>query len=368
MQYNSTDAEAPVLTEKHARVGVLTLNRPAQLNALDLPSVRLFYAALNAWANDDSVAAVVVRGAGRPGKAPAFCAGGDIRFQYRAALAQAPDLGEFFNEEYALNHLIHCYPKPYIALMDGIVMGGGMGLSQRASTRIVTEQSILAMPETKIGLFPDVGGGWFLSGCPGRVGEFLAVTGQSISAADAIAVGLADIMVPAAKLASLATAISQAQCTEELDALVGASAAAAGPSSLDSLRAQIDDHFGHATMLEIVASLSSDTRPFASQALASIRQNSPTMMCIALAQVRRARSLTFAEELRAERGMIHHAFRLLPGGSCEPVEGIRALVIDKDRRPRWNPSHLEKVTEEIARGFLADPWAGEDHPLAHLEG
>ena len=152
---DAIQSAAPVQKEKVGWQSVcLTLNRPASLNALDMDMVRLFSEALEAWAKDSSVVAVVVKGAGRPGKAPAFCAGGDIRFQRNAALADDPVLGTFFDEEYRLNHLIHCYPKPYIALMDGIVMGGGMGLSQRASLRIVTERSTLAMPETKIGCFP----------------------------------------------------------------------------------------------------------------------------------------------------------------------------------------------------------------------
>ena len=360
--------EPPVLIEKHARVGMLSLNRPAQLNALNLPTVRMFATALSAWAGDDSVDAVIVRGVGRPGTGPAFCAGGDIRFQHQAALKQDPDLGAFFTEEYALNHLIHRYPKPYIALMDGIVMGGGMGLCQRASTRIVTEQSILAMPETKIGLFPDVGGGWFLARCPGRIGEYLAVTGQSIHAADAVAVGLADVMVPANRLESLTTVMTRAGSANELGELIRAVATEAGPSPLDKVRAEIDEHFGHASMLEIVGSLSNDSRPFASQTLALISQNSPTMMCVALEQVRRARSLTFAEELRAERGMIHHAFHTQSGASCEPVEGIRALVIDKDRQPKWTPARLEEVSEHVIQRFFVDPWSGSHHPLAHLDG
>lgn len=358
----------PVIIEKHARVGILSLNRPAQLNALNLPTVRLFAAALSAWAGDDSVDAVIVRGVGRPGKGPAFCAGGDIRFQHNAALVQDPDLAAFFTEEYALNHLIHRYPKPYLVLMDGIVMGGGMGLCQRASTRIVTEQSILAMPETKIGLFPDVGGGWFLARCPGRIGEYLAVTGQSIYAADAVAVGLADVMVPANSLESLTIALARAGSTNELNALIRAVATEPGPSPLDLVRAEIDEHFGHATMQQIVGSLCKDSRPFARQALASISQNSPTMMCVALAQIRRARSLTFAEELRVERGMIHHAFQMQSGASCEPVEGIRALVIDKDRQPKWTPSRLEEVSEHVIQRFFVDPWSVSDHPLANLDG
>ena len=285
-----------------------------------------------------------------------------------AALAQDPNLGRFFDEEYALNHLIHRYPKPYIALMDGIVMGGGMGLSQRASLRIVTEHSTLAMPETKIGLFPDVGGGWFLSRCPGRIGEYLAITGQSVDAADAVMSGLADSLVPSSALEALTSALLRAQSADEIDALVDASSTAPGPSQLGALQPVIDEHFGHATMPDIVASLSTDAGPFARQALDSIRQNSPLMMSIALEQVRRARSMTFAEELRSERALVHNCFHLRPGASSEAVEGIRALVVDKDRHPRWNPPRLEEVTDQAVQRYFSSPWSDANHPLADLQG
>jgi enoyl-CoA hydratase/carnithine racemase len=189
---SQTPVEQHVITEVRGRVGCITLNRPRALNALSLRMIRDITAALMAWRDDAHVLAVAVRGMGKEGPFGAFCAGGDIRFFHQAALAGNPELEDFFTEEYALNHLIHTYPKPYIAFMDGIVMGGGMGISQGASLRIVTERSQLAMPETGIGLFPDVGGGYFLSRCPGRMGEYLALTGQVTGAAEALALGLAD--------------------------------------------------------------------------------------------------------------------------------------------------------------------------------
>ena len=359
-------ADAPVLSEEIAGIGLLTLNRPASLNALDMDTIRLLTQALEAWAEDSSIAAVVVRGAGRPGKAPAFCAGGDIRFQHRAALAGDPVLGAFFDEEYRLNHLIHCYPKPYIALMDGIVMGGGMGLSQRASVRIVTERSTLAMPETKIGLFPDVGGGWFLSRCPGRIGEYLAITGRSVDAADAIRCGLADVMLPSGKLAEFASALASSEGASAIEAAARAASISPGQSRLGQLQGEIDAHFGQDTMLDIVASLKRDSRSFAREALEAISQNSPLMMSVALEQVRRARSLTFAGELRTERVLIHNCFHLRPGAAAEPVEGIRALVVDKDRNPRWNPARLEEVTRDAIQQYFVSPWTDADHPLAGL--
>jgi len=189
-----------VLVEVQGQLGLITLNRPRALNALSLGMVRTLAHALREWRDDPSILAVVVRGAGKEDVFGNFCAGGDIRFFHTAALAGDGALADFFTEEYSLNHLIATYPKPYIALMDGIVMGGGMGISQGASLRLVTERTKMAMPETGIGLFPDVGGSYFLSRCPGRVGEYLALTGLTIGSAEAIAWGLADGHVSAGEL------------------------------------------------------------------------------------------------------------------------------------------------------------------------
>ena len=187
---------AEVLSEVRGQVGFITLNRPRALNALSLGMVRDLMGILLAWQNDARVLAVAIRGSNKEGPFGAFCAGGDIRFLHAAGSQGNPQVEDFFTEEYALNHLIHHYPKPYIAFMDGIVMGGGMGISQGASLRVVTERTKMAMPETAIGMFPDVGGGYFLSRCPGHAGEWLALTGDTIGAGDAVASGLADGCLP----------------------------------------------------------------------------------------------------------------------------------------------------------------------------
>ena len=189
-----------VIAEIQGRIGCITLNRPKALNALSLPMVRALTQALQRWQDDPQVLAVAVRGTGKEGPFGAFCAGGDIRFFHQAAHAGDTALGDFFTEEYALNHLIHTYAKPYIAFMDGIVMGGGMGISQGASVRVVTERTKMAMPETNIGLFPDVGGGFFLSRCPGKLGEYLGLTGLMLSGTQAVAAKLADIALPSSVL------------------------------------------------------------------------------------------------------------------------------------------------------------------------
>ncbi len=195
--------ETHVVTEVRGRVGCITLNRAKALNALSLGMIRDITAALLNWRDDAQVLAVAIRGTGKEGPFGAFCAGGDIRFFHQAALAGNPELEDFFTEEYALNHLIYTYPKPYIAFMDGICVGGGMGISQGASLRIVTERSKIAMPETGIGLFPDVGGGYFLSRCPGRSGEYLALTGLVLGGVEALTVGLADALMDSGRLVGL---------------------------------------------------------------------------------------------------------------------------------------------------------------------
>jgi len=356
-----------VVAEVKNGIGLLTLNRPQALNALSLAMIRELTAALLAWRDDAAVTAVVVRGAGRDGKGVAFCAGGDIRFFHQAALAGNPEIEDFFTEEYALNHLIHGYPKPYVALMDGIVMGGGMGISQGASMRVVTERSKLAMPETHIGLFPDVGGGWFLSRCAGRLGEYLAMTGQVLGAGDAIACGLADVCVPSGDLAMLVEALTDQphENAEQVHATVRARAVApAATTVLD--RAAIDRHFAGGTLADIVASLRAEAGEWATATLAMLDKGSPLMTAVTLEQVRRARTMTLADDLRMERDLVRHCFQLRPGTASETVEGIRALAVDKDHRPRWNPARIEDVTPEMVAAFFASPWPAFAHPLRGL--
>ncbi|GAA0758209.1 enoyl-CoA hydratase/isomerase family protein [Ideonella azotifigens] len=371
-----------VLAEQLGDIGVITLNRANALNALSLGMVRDLTTLLLHWREDRSVSAVLVQGAGRAGKAPAFCAGGDIRFFHQAALAGNPQLEDFFTEEYALNHLIHRYPKPYIALMDGICMGGGMGISQGASVRVVTELSKLAMPETHIGLFPDVGGGWFLARCPGHTGEYLALTGQTLTAADAISLGLADALVPSAALPALVAALAQPSAvpggpadiphtTEEIATRIAAAlkphAQTAGEGSLAAHRSAIDLHFSLPTLAAIEASLASDDSEFAKATLATLHHRSPMMMAVTLELVRRARNMTLADDLRLERDLVRHCFQLRPGTASETVEGIRALAVDKDHHPHWNPPHIADVTPELIAPFFASPWPAHVHPLRELD-
>ncbi len=363
-----------VLTEVRGQVGFITLNRPKALNALSLPMVRELAAALTAWRDDPAVLAVAIRGtnkAGRPGTPEAlfggFSAGGDIRFFHEVALAGDSALDDFFTEEYRLNHLIHNYPKPYIAFMDGVVMGGGMGISQGAKVRIVTERSKLAMPETNIGLFPDVGGGYFLSRCPGSVGEYLALTGVVINADEALAYGLADIKLAAAGLPALWQALGDQSfaSANAVEAWIATHLIAASPRP-ERAGGQFDAYFSLARVKHMVDALEAAPDEAARKIGAMLRKRSPLMLHVTLEQIRRARTMSLADDLRMERDIVHHCFHLRPGVSSETVEGIRALAVDKDYTPKWNPARIEDVKPDMTQAFFASPWPAEAHPLRDL--
>ena len=361
-------------------VGLITLNRPKALNALSLPMVQALLATLQAWRDDPAIYAVAIRGSnkvGRPGSPEAlfggFCAGGDIRFFHQAALASDPALEAFFTEEYTLNHLIHNYPKPYIAFMDGVVMGGGMGISQGASLRIVTEHTKMAMPETGIGLFPDVGGGYFLSRCPGNVGEYLALTGNTIDGAQAVAWGLADVCVPADSLPGLWDALQARGSTEGLQEWIATNVIAAHAASMGAngqFDANILAAFGLGSIASMVSALEAQGTKPARAVAATLRQRSPLMLHVVLEQVRRARSMSLADDLRMERDLVQHCFYTAhlgrSGATSETVEGIRALAVDKDFKPAWNPARIENVTAEMVAPFFVSPWSSDAHPLRNL--
>ena len=356
-----------VLSEVRGQVGFITLNRPRALNALSLGMVRELMAILLAWQNDDRVLAVAVRGSNKEGPFGAFCAGGDIRFLHQAGTVGNPQLEDFFTEEYVLNHLIHNYAKPYIAFMDGIVMGGGMGISQGAALRIVTERTKMAMPETAIGLFPDVGGGYFLSRCPGHVGEWLALSGETIGAEQAIACGLADQQIALEQqeplwqqLGSESFADGAAVKDFVVSKLIAASAQPI------RARAEIDQYFALDSVSAIVAALEAAGTEWATATAATLRKRSPLMQHVVLEQIRRARQMGLADDLRMERDLVRHCFYLRPGQS-ETLEGIRALAVDKCQAPQWQPARIEDVTPEMVAPFFVSPWPAHAHPLAHLQ-
>ena len=358
-------------------VGLLTLNRPKALNALSLPMIRALTQTLVAWKDDPTIRAVAIRGMGKQGPFGAFCAGGDIRFFHEAATRGDPALEDFFTEEYTLNHLIHHFPKPYIAFMDGIVMGGGMGVSQGANVRIVTEHTRMAMPEAAIGLFPDVGGGHFLSRCPGHVGEYLALTGHVMGADEALAYGLADVVAPAHSLPDAWAALQQIAApdgqtwAEEWQRWMDTAGwpRKTGPQA-PLLTAEVEAAFGQPSVQAVVTQLERAPTPQAEKALEVLRTRSPLMLHVVLEQVRRARTMTFADELRMERDLVRHCFYTAhlqrSGLASETVEGIRALAVDKDHAPRWAPARIEEVTPDMVAPFFDSPWPAHAHPLRAL--
>jgi enoyl-CoA hydratase/carnithine racemase len=360
--------------EVRGYTGFISLNRPKALNALSLPMIRALMAQLLAWKDDKTIQQVAIRGMSKPtsegGDVPFgnFSAGGDIRFFHQAIQAGNPELEDFFTEEYSLNHLIAHYPKPYIAFMDGLVFGGGMGISQGASHRIVTERTKMAMPETGIGLFPDVGGGYFLSRCPGFVGEYLALTGVQIGADEAISYGLADVKVSADALAALWESLASQNITE----IAINNIATKAINTLDTAEnnAEIDTYFSLSTVSQIIAALEASNQAWELQTAATLRSRSPLMLHVVLEQIRRGRHLNLAQNLQMERGMVRHCFYTAHlgrfGNASETVEGIRALAVDKDHTPRWNPSQINEVTNDMVAPFFVSPWPDAAHPLAHL--
>lgn len=325
-------SESTLVMAREGRAGTLLMNRPKALNALDLDMIRGFQAALDAWAADPAVALVVLEGAG--GKA--FCAGGDVRAVREAAIAgdRAP-VRAFFTEEYAVNQGIADFPKPWVSLIDGVCMGGGIGLAIHNGPRVVTEHALLAMPETAIALFPDVGTSYVLPRLPGAIGTWLALTGARMRGADNVHCGFATHSVPREHLPALRAAL-----VESGDAGVVERFAAPLPeASFAPHRGAIDRCFGQPTVLGIVHALEADGSEWALAQLAILRRMSPTSLCVSLELLRRARALdlagALAEELHLTEGVVHDHpdFR----------EGVRSVLVDKDGAPAWTPRSLEEV-------------------------
>lgn len=366
--------QGDVLAEVQGKVGLITLNRAKALNALSLEMVRSITHVLSAWQHDPRVQAVAMRGMGKESAFGAFCAGGDIRFFHQAALAGDPRLEDFFTEEYRLNHLIHHYPKPCIVFMDGIVMGGGMGLAQGAKLRIATERTKMAMPETMIGLFPDVGGGYFLSRCQGALGEYLGLTGQMLNGAEAVFAGLADVLCDSSQLNALWTQLPNVDWAQPVEALKNftspfaqatQTAQAATPVWWSS---DVNHAFEAADLQGIAKSLQATGH---TQALEALRKRSPLMLAVTLEQIRKARHMNLSDELRMERDMVRHSFHpqhlnRTPSQS-DTVEGIRALAVDKDHAPHWSPVHIDEVTTDMVTPFFTSPWPAAAHPLRDLQ-
>ncbi len=335
-----------ILLEKRGSLGLVTLDRPRQLNALTLAMVRALHPQLLRWADDADVKAVAIRANG--GKA--FCAGGDIRALYD--LKQAGQLDEaraFWREEYLLNRDIKRYPKPYVALINGIVMGGGVGLAMHGSHRVASETFLFAMPEVGIGFFPDVGATYLLPRLADAFGSYLAITGARIRRGDAMAAGLATHAAPAAAFDGIVAALAAGA---SVDAALEAVTVAPEAAQHAGEHALIAEVFSAGSVGEILARLdrkAADGSEFAAKAAATMRQKSPTSMAIALEQVRRGAAMTFEEAMRAEFRVVS---RIAEGHDF--YEGVRAVIVDKDNAPRWRPARVEDVDPAaIAAHFVA---------------
>ena len=358
-----------ILCEVRNSLACVTLNRPAALNALSLGMVEELKAELTRFAADPSIRAVLLQGAGEK----AFCAGGDVRALYDSFHAAGTLHTEFFAREYPLDYQLHRYPKPYIALMNGIVMGGGMGIAQGSRLRIVGDRTRMAMPEVGIGFFPDVGATFFLSRLPGAFGPYLALTGTQIRAADALFVGLADCYLPPAALQSLPAELEALTWSgtgseadrSDLERLLKRLAASAGDAPLAKLRPAIEQHFAAAGIAELLASLERESRPEYAQWAAETRKlllaRSPTMLAVTLRQMHLGRSMNLADSLRLELGMVRQCF--VHG---DFMEGVRAVIVDKDNAPKWRPPRIEDVTPASVDAIFRDPWSVGEHPLANL--
>ncbi len=332
--------DGEVLVRQLGALRRLTLNRPKALNALTLDMVETMTAHLRAWAQDDAAGAVLIDGAGERG----LCAGGDLRALYDAATAKSYALPEqFWAAEYRLDVMIARYPKPVIALMDGMVMGGGVGISAHAAHRVVTERSLVAMPEVSIGYFPDVGASYLLARAPGYVGTHLALTGARIGAADAIYCGLADLHVAAENLAGLPSALADCRTAQDARARLHQIAAPPAAGGLAAARAWIDPCYGAGQVEDIVARLRANGGEAARAALAALQSVSPTSLKITLRNIRAALSFSRVEQSFQQ----DYRISLACIAGHDFIEGIRAAIVDKDRKPVWRPDRLEEVTPDI---------------------
>jgi len=348
-----------VLSRIDGKVGFLSLNRPSAIHALTLDMVHIMTEALLRWRNDPSVEAVIIDHAAAPDGDPklsrGFCSGGDIAFLRNSALNDGGVSGrKFFHDEYQLNHLLFTYAKPVIAFMDGITMGGGVGISQPARFRVATENTRFAMPETGIGLFPDVGGGWYLSRLPGRTGPFLALTGARLDGAECFEIGLATHYLPAAALTKVKAEI--VADPTRISAILATHAQTPPPARIAANLGQIDRLFASDRYEDVLAALDADGTDWAAKELATLRTKSPQTCKVALRQLQDSLGCAdFAANMVME-------YRIASRVLTRPdfAEGVRAVIVDKDNAPQWNPATPEGVTDALIDSIFAPLPADEE--------
>ena len=334
-----------ILTRIEGHAGIISLNRPSALHALTLDMVHAMTEILLKWRKSRTVKCVIID----PAEGRGFCAGGDINFLRNSALNDKGKSGrKFFHDEYQLNHLLFSYPKPVIAFMDGICMGGGVGISQPAKFRVATENTRLAMPETGIGLFPDVGGGWYLSRLEGRVGPFLALTGARMDGAECHELGLATHYLPSEALADAKARIGS-EDVDRIDGILGTLAVTPPEAKIVNNIPLINRHFASDRFEDILASLDGDDSDWAMKELATLRSKSPQTCKVALRQLAEGAKLTdFADNMEME-------YRIGSRVLLRPdfAEGVRAVIVDKDNAPKWDPATPEEVTDELLDAIFA---------------
>ncbi|NXQ09649.1 HIBCH protein, partial [Peucedramus taeniatus] len=339
-----TDSAAEVLLEKKGGAGIITLNRPKALNALNLPMIQKIYPQIKTWEQDPETFLIIIKGTG--GKA--FCAGGDIRAITEAGKVGDKLIQDFFMGEYRLNNAIGTCKKPYVALIDGITMGGGVGVSVHGHFRVATEKTVFAMPETAIGLFPDVGGGYFLPRLSGKIGYYLALTGCRLKGRDVLKVGIATHFVESEKLPALEKELIalKSPSKEKIADLLNSyhmkcTIDQEKEFSLDEHMEKINSLFSANSMEEIVKKLKQDGSPFAMKQLETINKMSPTSLKLTLRQLREGASMSLQEVLRMEYRLSQACMK-----GHDFYEGVRAVLIDKDQSPKWKPAALEEVSDE----------------------
>jgi enoyl-CoA hydratase len=349
-----TDMEGDLIVRREGGAGIIRLNRPRAINAMTLEMSLGIDAALDRFEADPDVAVIVLEGAGDRG----LCAGGDIRGLYESSKAGG-DLGKmFWRQEYVMNARIAKFPKPYVAFMDGLVMGGGVGLSAHGRHRVVTERTKLAMPEVGLGFFPDVGGTWLLSHAPGELGTYFGLTGQTMNGPDAIHAGFADAVVPSARLAELREVLTKVRPrtpSTEIKSQIDSFTTGEASGPVAAKQAQIDRWFAYDRMEDIFAALQRDGSDAAQSTLKALGEKSPRGMVVTLKLLRLARTSRSLEEclVREYRAALE-VFR-----SDDFREGVRAAVIDKDRNPKWSPARIEDVTPEMVARYLTEIGADE---------
>ncbi len=332
-----------LITTVEGPIGRIRLNRPKALHALNLAMCEGVLEALEAWRGDAAVEAIVVDHAEGRG----FCAGGDIRMLAASGATDGVEARAFFHAEYRMNHRLFTYAKPIVAFMDGITMGGGVGLALPCRYRVATENTKFAMPETGIGLFPDVGGGWYLSRLPGRIGQYLALTGHRINGADCLALGLATHYLTSDRLEGVKDWIVERP--REIDLILEGSSDVPDDAEIMTHRDDIDRLFASDVLEEIYAALDADGGEWAAQTLATLKTKSPQTMKVSLRLLHEGAGMaSFADEMRQEYAVGAHVVQ-----RHDFIEGVRAVIVDKDNAPRWDPATPEAVTDHVIDQIFA---------------